>query len=83
MALLEKSSVPPTVTMSNMRIMDITEFEIELIPSPHDPAAGAHIGVRIRHKILNLTAESTSQRTQHANRLNAMKMLKEHLIEIV
>lgn len=82
MALLEKSSVLPILIMSNMRIMDMTEFEIELIPSPYDPSAGAHIGVRIRHKILNLIVESTSQRTQHANRLDAMKLLKEHLIEI-
>lgn len=82
MALLEKSSVPPILTMSNIRSMDITELEIDLIPSPHDPAAGAHIGVRIRHKILSLKVESTSQRTQHANRLDAMKLLKERLIGI-
>lgn len=76
---MEKSSVPLIVTMSNMRIMDITEFEIDTAPSPNDPPVGAHVGVRIRYKILNLTVESTSQKTQYANRKNAMKMLEEKI----
>lgn len=77
MALLEKSSVPLIVTMSNMRIMDITEFEIDTVPSPHDPPVGAHVGVRIRHKISNLTVESTSQKTQYANRVIAFELFKD------
>lgn len=56
------------------------KFEIEVIPSPNDPGVGAHVGVRVRHKILNLTAESTSKRTQYANKLNAMEMLKMQLL---
>lgn len=62
--------------------MNSEEFDIDLIQSPHDPHVGAHVGVRIRHKALNLTTESTSQKTQHANRLNAMKLLKERFLEI-
>lgn len=56
--------------------MNTKELEIDLIPSPHDPNAGAHVGVRIRHKILNLTVESTSKKTQYANKLAAIKKLK-------
>lgn len=50
--------------------------EIEVIPSANAPDIGAHLGVRIRNRILNLTAESTSKRTQYANKLNTMDMLK-------
>lgn len=56
------------------------KFEIEVIPSPNDPGVGAHVGVRIRHKIQNLTAESTSKRTQYTNKLNAIEMLKMQLV---
>lgn len=65
-----------------MRSMDITDFEIDTIPSPHDPRVGAHVGVSIRHKISSLTVESTSQKTQYANRVNAMRLLKERFPEI-
>jgi|GEM_PF-1674532 len=60
--------------------MDSNEFKIEVIPSPNDPCVGAHVGVRIRHKTLDLTAESTSKCTQYANKLNAMEMLKMQLL---
>lgn len=62
--------------------MNSEEFEIDLIQSPHDPHVGAHVGVRIRHKALNLTTECTSQKTQYANKLNAMQLLKERFLEI-
>lgn len=62
--------------------MNDADLEIALIQSPHDPRVGAHVGVRIRHKVLNLTTESTSQKTQHANMLNAIQLLKERFIEI-
>jgi protein subunit release factor A len=62
--------------------MNNEEFEIDIIPSPHDPTAGAHVGIRIRHKILNLTADSASQKTQYANKLNAMQLLEERCLEI-
>lgn len=68
--------------MSKMRSMEITELEIDTVPSPHDPSVGAHVGVRIRHKILNFTVESTSQKTQYANRVNAMLLLKKRLPEL-
>jgi protein subunit release factor A len=60
--------------------MDSNDLEIDIIPSPNDPCVGAHVGVRIRHKMLDLTAESTSKRTQYANKLNAMDMLKMQLM---
>lgn len=56
--------------------MDHEDLEIDIIPSPHDPIAGAHVGIRIRHKTLSLVAESTSRRTQHANKLAAIEMLQ-------
>lgn len=62
--------------------MNNDDLEIDLIPSPHDPATGAHVGVRIRHKIMDLILESTSETTQHANKLNVIKKLKEIFPEI-
>jgi protein subunit release factor A len=56
--------------------MDDNELEIEVIPSPHDPVVGAHVGVRIRHKTSGLTAESSSETTQYANKRNTLEMLK-------
>ncbi len=62
--------------------MDNSYLEIDLIPSPHDPRIGAHVGVRICHKVLNLTAESTSHTTQYANKLNAMRQMEKRFLEI-
>ena len=62
--------------------MDDNEIQIEVIPSPHDPDVGAHVGVRIRHKVSGLTAESSSEATQYANRLKAMDMLKMQLMQV-
>lgn len=62
--------------------MDDNELEIEVIPSPHDPVVGAHVGVRIRHKISGLTAESSSEATQYANKLNALETLKMQLVKL-
>ena len=62
--------------------MDNKDLEIDIVPSPHDPRVGAHVGVRIRHKTLNLTSECTSQKTQYANKLNAMQLLKERFLAI-
>ena len=59
--------------------MDDNELEIEVIPSPHDPDVGAHVGVRIRHKTSGLTAESSSETTQYANKCNALEMLEMQL----
>lgn len=59
--------------------MDDNELDIEVIPSPHDPVVGAHVGVRIRHKISGLTAESSSEATQYANKRKALEMLKMQL----
>lgn len=56
--------------------MDDNELEIEVIPSPHDPVVGVHVGVRIWHKVSGLTAESSSETTQYANKRNALEMLK-------
>lgn len=61
--------------------MDDNELEIEVIPSPHDPVIGAHVGVRIRHKISGLTAESSSETTQYANKRNALETLKVQLAQ--
>lgn len=61
--------------------MDYNELEIEVIPSPHDPVIGAHVGVRIRHKTAGLTAESSSETTQYANKRNALEMLKMQLVQ--
>ena len=61
--------------------MDDNELEIEVIPSPHDPAIGAHVGVRIRHKISGLTAQSSSEATQYANKRYALEMLKMQLVQ--
>lgn len=62
--------------------MDNSYLEIALIPSPHDPRIGAHVGVRICHKTLNLMVESTSHTTQYANKLNAMRQVKKRFLEI-
>ncbi|MBU0914504.1 MAG: hypothetical protein KKF22_18400 [Gammaproteobacteria bacterium] len=62
--------------------MDDNELEIEVIPSPHDPVVGAHVGVRIRHKISGLTAESSSETTQYANKRNALDKLKMQLVTL-
>lgn len=62
--------------------MDLKDLEIELIPSPNDPAVGAHVGIRIRHKILNIAAESASQHTQYGNKQNAIQLVKERFLEI-
>lgn len=62
--------------------MDDNELEIEVIPSPHDPVVGAHVGVRIRHKISGLTAESSSETTQYANKRNALDKLKMQLVKV-
>lgn len=43
--------------------MDSKDLEIGLIPSPHDPCIGAHVGVRVRHKMLNLIVECVSKNT--------------------
>lgn len=61
--------------------MDDNELQIEVIPSPHDPVVGAHVGVRIRHKVSGLTAESSSEATQYANKRNALEMLKMQLVQ--
>ena len=61
--------------------MDDNELQIEVIPSPHDPVVGAHVGVRIRHKVSGLTAESSSEKTQYANKRNALEMLKVQLTQ--
>lgn len=62
--------------------MDNSYLDIAFIPSPHDPRIGAHVGVRICHKALNLRAESTSHTTQYANKLNAMRQMKKRFLEI-
>ncbi len=62
--------------------MDDNELDIEVIPSSHDPVAGAHVGVRIRHKTSGLTAESSSETTQYANKLNALETLKIQLVKL-
>lgn len=59
--------------------MDDNELEIETIPSPHDPVVGAHVGVRIRHKVSGLAAESSSEATQYANKRSALERLKMQL----
>lgn len=56
--------------------MNNEDLEIEIIPSPNDPIVGAHVGIKIRHKTLGLKAESTSEKTQYANKLNAIENLK-------
>ncbi|WP_152342907.1 hypothetical protein [Rheinheimera sp. KL1] len=61
--------------------MDDNELEIEVIPSLHDPVVGAHVGVRIRHKTSGLTAESSSETTQYANKQNALETLKMQLVQ--
>lgn len=62
--------------------MDNSDLEIDLIPSQQDPSIGAHVGVRISHKVLNLTAESTSHTTQYANKLHAMRQMEKRVLEI-
>ncbi len=62
--------------------MDDNELEMEVIPSPHDPVVGAHVGVRIRHKKSGLTVESSSETTQYANKRNALEMLKMQLVQV-
>ncbi len=62
--------------------MDDNELEIEVIPSPHDPILGAHVGVRIWHKVSGLTAESSSETTQYANKLRTMDQLKMQLVQV-
>ena len=62
--------------------MDDNELEIEVITSPHDPIVGAHVGVRVWHKVSGLTAESSSEATQYANRLRAMDQLKMQLMQV-
>lgn len=62
--------------------MDDNELEIEVIASPNDPDVGAHVGVRIRHKVSGLTAESSSETTQYANKRNALEMLKMQLVQV-
>lgn len=61
--------------------MDSKDLEIELVPSPHDPSLGAHVGIRIRHKVLSLVVESTSQKTQYANKQNAIQLMKKRFLE--
>jgi protein subunit release factor A len=61
--------------------MDYHELDIEVIPSPHDPVIGAHVGVRIQHKVSGLTAESSSETTQYANKRNTLEMLKMQLVQ--
>jgi len=61
--------------------MDDNELDIEVIPSPHDPAIGAHVGVRIRHDKSGLTVDSSSETTQYANKRNALEMLKVQLAQ--
>jgi protein subunit release factor A len=61
--------------------MDSKDLEIEIVPSMHDPSVGAHVGIRIRHNALNLTVESTSQKTQYANKQNAIQLMKERFLE--
>ena len=55
-------------------------LKFEIIPSPHDPKLGASVGVRVRHKLTNLTAESATQKTQYANKMLAVETLKELLV---
>jgi hypothetical protein len=62
--------------------MDDNELDIEVISSPHDPVVGAHVGGRIRHKTSGLTAESSFEATQYANKLNALEMLKMQLVKL-
>lgn len=62
--------------------MDDNELEIEVIPSLHDPVVGAHVGVRIQHKVSGLTADSSSETTQYANKRNALEMLKMQLVQV-
>ncbi len=56
--------------------MDEQDLTFEIIPSPHDPKIGACVGVRVRHASKNITAESTHEKTQHANKVVAVERLK-------
>ncbi|MBJ2135800.1 hypothetical protein JEU11_04970 [Paraglaciecola chathamensis] len=61
--------------------MNEKEFEFEIIPSPHDREVSVCVGVRVLHKSTNLAAESTTQKTQYANKMAAIETLKELLVK--
>lgn len=56
--------------------MNEQELKFEIIPSPHDPRLGASVGVRVSYGSINIAAESTLKKTQYANKVEAVEMLK-------
>ena len=61
--------------------MNERELEFEIIPSPHDPSLGVSVGVLVKYGSTNITAKSTSKKTQYANKVQAIEKLKVLLLK--
>lgn len=57
-------------------LMDKNDLVFEVIPSAHAPKVGASVGVRVHCISLDITVESTTEKTQYVNKLAAMDKLK-------
>ncbi len=61
--------------------MDAKALTFEIIPSPHDPKVGASVGVRVCYGSMQITTESTHEKTQYANKVVAIEKLKLRLMK--
>ncbi|MBE1302411.1 MAG: hypothetical protein GJ680_21175 [Alteromonadaceae bacterium] len=59
--------------------MNEQDLEYEVIPSPHDTQSSVCVGVRVHHKPTKLTAQSTTEKSQYANKVLAVEKLKQLL----
>jgi len=56
---------------------DEKDLEITTCKSPKTNLLGAEVGVKIKHKKLDITVQSIDLPTQHQNKLAAIELMKE------
>lgn len=60
---------------------EYSDVEITTCKSPHDPAIGAHVGIKIKHKPSNIVVISVDKSNQYANKTEAIEKLKLELVK--
>lgn len=60
---------------------DEKDLEITACKSPKTNLLGAEVGVKIKHKKLDITVKSIDLPTQHQNKLAAIELMKEAIVK--
>jgi len=60
---------------------DEKDLEITTCKSPKTNLLGAEVGVKIKHKKLDITVQSIDLPTQHQNKLAAIELMKEAVVK--